>query len=267
MAEKSWGGTVKGWFIVDPDAEKEQKSSAPSPAKGAAKGKPSAQSSADAATDDIIRRYAGGGGGSPAAKPSSAAKPDMSPARSPSGEAPPDFGGASAGGGTRGATSGPAPMNASGEVDFPKVFLQAGVDAEEQDRVEKALALLSQLPAETPIALKKQIVETSLKAFGVPVDSIIESAVAEIQALHDCIAAGAGDTQTLLSDSETRIAALEEQMAQVRQIMEARKQEQRGLELACRAQGLRVQQILEFFGQEKVGQVVHDSPRLEEPKS
>lgn len=265
MAEKSWGGTVKGWFIVDGDGEKD--TSAPAaPAKGAPKGKPpaasaSASSSSDAAADDIIRRYAGGGS-VPAGKP--AAKPDTSPARSPSGEAPPDFGG---GGSARsGVSAGTPPTTAGGQVDFPKVFLAAGVDPEEQDRVEKALALLSQLPAETPIALKKQIVETSLKAFGVPVDSIIESAVAEIQALHDCISGGAGDMQTLLEDSEKRLAALEEQMTQVRAIMEARKQEQRGLEVACRAQGLRVQQILEFFGQEKVGQVVHDSPRLEEPK-
>lgn len=263
MAEKSWGGTVKGWFIVDEaDGKAGEKSPPPASAKGGKGGKPAAPTAgSDEAADDIIRRYAGGGS-VPAGKPS--AKPDTSPARSPSGEAPPDFGGGATA--SSGVTAGPAPMNESGQVDFPKVFQQAGVDAEEQDRVEKALALLSQLPAETPIALKKQIVETSLKAFGVPVDSIIESAVAEIQALHDCIAAGAGDTQTLLSDSEKRIAALEEQMAQVRQIMEARKQEQRGLELACRAQGLRVQQILEFFGQEKVGQVVHDSPRLEEPK-
>lgn len=262
MAEKSWGGTVKGWFIVDGDGEKEPSAPA-APAKGAPKGKPPASSSSnssDAAADDIIRRYAGGGS-VPAGKPS--AKPDTSPARSPSGEAPPDFGGGSA---SKGASAGAPPTTAGGQVDFPKVFLAAGVDPEEQDRVEKALALLSQLPAETPIALKKQIVETSLKAFGVPVDSIIESAVAEIQALHDCISGGAGDMQTLLEDSEKRLAALEEQMTQVRAIMEARKQEQRGLELACRAQGLRVQQILEFFGQEKVGQVVHDSPRLEEPK-
>ncbi len=85
----------------------------------------------------------------------------------------------------------PAP---GGKVDFGAVYGAAGVDGDQQERVEKAAALLRSLPAETDPAVKKQIVEASLKAFGVPIDKIIEAGVEEIQALEAYIRAGAADT-------------------------------------------------------------------------
>ena len=76
------------------------------------------------------------------------------------------------------------PAAPGGRVDFPKVYEAAGVGAEEQGRVAKAAELLAALPAGTEPAVKKQIVEASLKAFGVPIEKIIEGAVQEIQALE-----------------------------------------------------------------------------------
>ena len=262
MAEKKgWGSTVAGWFVqfdeesgAAPAAKSDAKPAAPPPA-------------ADSATDDIIRRYAGGGGGAKGAKPAAAgAKPDTAPARSQSGEVPPDFGGgapaAKAAGG--GAPSLPTPGE-GGAIDFHDVFRKAGISDAEADQVNRALTLLSQLPAETPQALKKQIVETSLQSFGVKIEGIIESAVAEIEALHACIQAGTAATDKLLSESDARIQQLQQQIADVKEIMDARRNEQRSLETQARAHGLKVQQILEFFGQELVGKVVKESPRLHEP--
>lgn len=266
MAEnKGWGKTVAGWFIVDEAAD----TSAPPAGKATAgKAPPAPPPAADDATDDIIRRYSGGGGGkgkpaTPAAKP--AGKPDTAPARSPSGEAPPDFGGGS-GTGMPAAAPGPAPeVGADGAIDFQGVFKKAGITEQEADRVSRALALLSQLPAETPVNVKKQIVQAALSSFGVPIESIIESAVAEIEALHACIQAGSTATQALLSQSMSRIDELQQQIAQVQEVMTSRQAEQKSLEQQARAQGLKVQQILEFFGEEVVGKVVKDSPRLHEP--
>ena len=62
-------------------------------------------------------------------------------------------------------TSPPPP--AGGQVDFAAVFQAAGVDQEEQQRVTRTTDLLRSLPAGTDTAVKKQIVEASLKAFGV----------------------------------------------------------------------------------------------------
>ena len=265
MAEKKgWGSTVLGWFVVPDEAAQASEAARPAPA-----------TSGSDATDDIIRRYAGGGAGKSAPRPGGGAKakkPDTAPPRSPSGEAPPDFGsgggsGAAAPATAKGSDGGfvPAPGN-DGAVDFAAVYRKAGISDEEADRVKRALTLLEQLPAETPQPVKKQIVEASLNSFGVPIESIIESAVAEIEALHGCIEAGQNATKSLLEESEQRIAALERQIADVRQVMDARATEQRALTEQARTQGLKVQQILEFFGQELVGKVVKDSPRLHEPK-
>ena len=156
----------------------------------------------------------------------------------------------------------PAP---GGHVDFPAVYAAAGVEAEQQERVEKAAALLRSLPGDTDSAVKKQIVEASLKAFGVPIDQIIEGGVEEIQALESYIRSGGADTQKLLAESSARIAQFEEEIARIRQVMDERVHEQQAVVRACNEKKLDVQRVLEFFGQEAVARVVRDSPKLIDP--
>lgn len=158
------------------------------------------------------------------------------------------------------------PAAPGGRVDFPKVYEAAGVDAEEQGRVAKAAELLSALPEGTEGAVKKQIVEASLKAFGVPVDKIIEAAVQEIQALESYIRAGAADTQNVHEESGKRIAQFEEEIRRIKSVMEGRTAEQLAVVKACNEKKLGIQAVLEFFGQEKVARVVRDSPKLVEPQ-
>jgi hypothetical protein len=158
------------------------------------------------------------------------------------------------------------PPSPGGRVDFPKVFEAAGLGAEEQGRVGKAADLLAALPAGTEPAIKRQIVEASLKAFGVPVEKIIEGAVQEIQALEAYIRAGALDTQGVHEESGKRIRQFEEEIARIRSVMESRTQEQLAVAAACNERKLGIQKVLEFFGQETVARVVRDSPKLVEPQ-
>jgi len=148
------------------------------------------------------------------------------------------------------------PAALGGRVDFDAVFEAAGLDADEIGRVAKAQDLLAGLPAETPIAVKKQIVEASLTAFGVSIDRIIEGGVAEIQALEGYIRTGAADTQALLTESNERIRKFEEEVQRIRTVMDQRVQEQQAVVKACNDKKLGIQQILEFFGQEAVARVV-----------
>jgi hypothetical protein len=148
------------------------------------------------------------------------------------------------------------PAAVDGQVDFDKVFEAAGLDADETGRVAKAQELLTSLPGETPAAVKKQIVEASLTAFGVSIDRIIEGGVAEIQALEGYIRTGAADTQTLLAESAERIKKFEAEVQRIRTVMDQRVQEQQAVTKACNEKKLGIQQILEFFGQEAVARVV-----------
>lgn len=159
------------------------------------------------------------------------------------------------------------PAAPGGQVDFEGVFDAAGIDREERSRVARAGELLASLPADTPVAARKQIVEASLKAFGVPIDKIIETGVEEIQALEAYIRGGAADTQKLLEESTQRIRQYEDEIKNIRRVQEQRVQEQQAAAAACNARKLEVQHVLEFFGQETVARVVRDSPKLYDPSA
>ena len=148
------------------------------------------------------------------------------------------------------------PAALGGQVDFAAVFEAAGIDTEQAGRVARAQELLASLPTETPAPVKRQIVEASLNAFGVPIDRIIEGGVAEIQALEGYIRTGAADTQTLLTESAARIRKFEDEIQRIRTVMDQRVQEQQAVTKACNDRKLGIQQILEFFGQEAVARVV-----------
>lgn len=157
------------------------------------------------------------------------------------------------------------PPAVGGAVDFDGVLDAAGVDATERDLFAKAQALLGSLPPGTDPAVKRQIVEASLKAFGVPVDKIIEAGVESIQALEGYLRKSAADTATTAREVQALVADYEAKIAEVRQILDRKLQEQAAVQTSCNARKLEVQEVLEFFGQEEVARVVKESPRLVEP--
>jgi hypothetical protein len=225
--KRGWGKTVLGWFVVPENDDGAQPSEAADPASGYT---PAANPSLDQA-DALIAKYAGG----------------------PPVQAPPVE------------LKGPLPPVVAGTVDFTAVFEAAGVDAAERDRVKKAQDLLRSLPAETPTQVKRQIVEASLRAFGVPTEQIIEAGVGEIEALESFIRTGQQETQTLLSDAAQKIAALEAEIASVREIMQSAVAEQEARTKAANKEKLTVQEVLEFFGREAVAKVVEQSSKLHTP--
>ena len=161
----------------------------------------------------------------------------------------------------------PPPAATDGKVDFEGVFGAAGINHDERDRVERASELLASLPSDTPVAVRKQIVEAAMKAFGVPLDKIIETGVEEIQALEGYIRTSSVETDRLLAESRTRIAQLEREITDVRTVMDQRTREQTAIAAACNAKKVDVQRVLEFFGQEAVARVVRESPKLHDPSA
>ena len=157
------------------------------------------------------------------------------------------------------------PPPSGGQIDFPAVFSAAGVDDEEQQRVARTTDLLKSLPAGTDAAVKKQIVEASLKAFGVPIEKIIEATAEEIQALDGYTRNCAADNEKLIQESDARIRQYEEEIKNIRTVMQQSVEEQQKLIKACNDKKLEIQQVLEFFGREKVASVVQASPKLHDP--
>ena len=106
-----------------------------------------------------------------------------------------------------------------------------------------------------------------MKAFGYPIDKIIETGAAEIQSLEVYIQEGKRQTQNLLAESTKRLEELNAEIARVKQIMDEQVSGQYALERSCNDAKLQVQEVLEFFGQEAVARVVKESPRLHEPQA
>ena len=147
-----------------------------------------------------------------------------------------------------------------------QVYQSAKITPEEQERVKKAQSLLDSLPVETPQDVKRQIVEASLKAFGVPIEEIVETGVEQIQALEAYIQHGARHTQSVLQDAQARIERLQGEILEIKKLMELQVSTQQNLTRSCNDEKIKVQRVLEFFGQEVVARVVHDSPKLVEKK-
>lgn len=159
----------------------------------------------------------------------------------------------------------PPPPAPGGKVDFEKVFEAAGIDGDERQRVSRTLELLTSLPPGTEDAVKKQIVMASLRAFGVPIEKIIEAGAQELQALEAYIREGAADTDKVTSEADQRIKQYEEEIVKLKTVMQDRVSEQQSVVRSCNEKKLDVQKVLEFFGQEAVARVVRDSPKLHEP--
>lgn len=225
--KKGWGKAVMGWFVVQDD-------DGTSPENGGE------MTPGELSADELIAKYA------------AADEPDPPPPPPPPIE-----------------LSGPLPSvdPTTMSIDFQQVYESAGIAQEARDRVDKALQLLGSLPADTPAATKKQIVEASLAAFGVPTQEIIEGAVSEMEALESFIRVGQAQTQNLIGEAQQRIGALEQEILHLRQTMQGAVDEQNGRARAANMQKLEVQKVLEFFGQDAVAAVVRESPRLHEPPS
>ena len=160
---------------------------------------------------------------------------------------------------------GEVPVPAAGNVDFDGVFKAAGISAEERDRFAKAATLLESLPPETDPVVRKRIVEASLKAFGIPIDKIIEAGAQSIQALEGYLQIQTSGMKKFAEEAQTLIADYEEKIRQARELLARRIADQQAVQKACNDRKLDIQKVLEFFGQEAVARVVRESPKLIDP--
>jgi hypothetical protein len=163
------------------------------------------------------------------------------------------------------AFEGGAPAAPGGRVDYDAVFDAAGIGAGERDLFAKAAGLLTTLPEGTEPATRKKIVEASLKAFGVPIDRIIETGAHQVQTLEVYLQEQAAKTRSVAEESQTLIADYEAKIRDVRALLERRIAEQGAVQTSCNGRKLEIQKVLEFFGQEAVARVVRESPKLVEP--
>ncbi|MHB8877877.1 MAG: hypothetical protein ACYC8T_29640 [Myxococcaceae bacterium] len=132
-------------------------------------------------------------------------------------------------------------------ADFDAIFRDAGMDGGDLDRVKKAEDLLKSLPEATPQAVKKQIVEASLKAFGFEIDKIVLAAQNQRRALDAYVKVNENATAKAITDAEGEIRALNEKIAKLKSDIERRTASLGSLSTAAAGRKEQVQKVLEFF--------------------
>jgi hypothetical protein len=136
---------------------------------------------------------------------------------------------------------------APAEVDFDQVFKGAGMDAGELDRVRKAEELLKSLPDATPLEVKRQIVEASLKAFGFDIAKIVAAAQNQLKALDTYVRINEQGTAKAITDAQQQIAQLEDKIISLRADINTRTEKLAGVSAAADARKGQVHRVLEFF--------------------
>jgi ABC-type transporter Mla subunit MlaD len=136
-------------------------------------------------------------------------------------------------------------------VDFDGVFKQAGIDSGDLDRVRKAEELLKSLPEATPVEVKRQIVEASLKAFGFDLAKIVNAANTQLKALDTYVRLNEQQTVKSITDAQAKIAQLEEQIIGLRADINKRTEALASTSAAAENRKAQVHQVLSFFNAPK----------------
>ena len=132
-------------------------------------------------------------------------------------------------------------------LDFEAIFRELGMDPAELDRVRKAEDLLKSLPDATPHAVKKQIVEASLRAFGFDLEKIAAAALNQRRALDTYVKVNETATAKAVQDAEAQVQALNEKIAALRADIEKRTLGLAQLSTSVQERKKDVQKVIDFF--------------------
>ena len=137
---------------------------------------------------------------------------------------------------------------AGAKINFDEIFTQGGLDPAGLERVTKAETLLKGLPEATPHDIKKQIVEASLKAFGIDVVTIIQATNTQLQALDTFVKINSEQTAKNIVAAEEQIKQHNEKIAALRADIDKRTAALASTTNAATARKSEVQRVLDFFG-------------------
>ncbi len=141
----------------------------------------------------------------------------------------------------------PEPGLPPAAIDFDPVFKKAGIDSGELDNVKKALELLKGLPADAPVAMKRTIVETTLRTMGFPVEKLVQGANNQLRALNNHVKKQESASQQAIELAQQSIRQLDEKIIELKVAIDKRSQSLTQTKMAVEARKAEVQKVLEFF--------------------
>lgn len=142
----------------------------------------------------------------------------------------------------------PIPPASYKTPDFSGIFKSGGMSDEDRDRLAKAEDLLRNLPAETPAPLKRQIVEGTLRTFGIPMEKLSASALRAADALDAYLGISDQDLQARSDAAQKRLRELQAEEQKLQQALAERRQLQSTLVFDVRARQAELRAVVSFFG-------------------
>jgi hypothetical protein len=141
----------------------------------------------------------------------------------------------------------PAPPVDAAKVDFSSIYKAAGLSDEDLEQVERAENLLRTLPASLPLETQKQIIEGTLKTFGIDPARIRQTIQREQRSLVAYATVVRQDAEKRDAESHARIEALRAEAMKLEHSIEERGRARASVELACKTQSDSVGRMVEFL--------------------
>lgn len=144
----------------------------------------------------------------------------------------------------------PNVVTPEGTVDFPAIYDKAGLPPA-PFTAEQTLEMLSSLPANLPLEVKRQTVQVTIGAMGKSIGATPETIVADASRKLAALAAYVEDlnkhTTDFVAAAEFEIEGLLAQVEEKRKAILAAKEQQANISQVCDRETDRLDDILEFF--------------------
>lgn len=142
------------------------------------------------------------------------------------------------------------PIAPGGAVQFTSVYAQAGIP-ESSFPAEKAIQMLTDLPAELPLDAKRQTVRITMdamgKALGVTPETVVADASRKMAALQSYAEALTARTEDFVASSQLEINQLEQEISKKRALIDDTKRMLESALSSCKSESDRLDDVLEFF--------------------
>ena len=133
------------------------------------------------------------------------------------------------------------------KLDFKEIYQTAGLAEDDLAQVDRAEKLLRTLPANLSLETQKQILDGTLKTFGVDPQRIRNSIKRQQRALSAWAGVVKQDADTRDAEAHVRIESLRAEALKIEHAIEERARSRASVELACKTQSEAVGRMIDFL--------------------
>jgi hypothetical protein len=133
------------------------------------------------------------------------------------------------------------------QVDFASIYRTAGLSQEELDEVVRTEKLLHTLPASLPLETQKQILEGTLKTFGIAAERIRQTIARQQRSMVAYAGVVKQDTEKRDAEARAHIEQLRAEALKLERGIEDRARTRAAVELACKNQSEAVGRMIDFL--------------------